>query len=324
MQKEIKISHELLNKCHSCFCAYLADERGLYKPMTLEKFENVFIAEENDLKKYFIADEKTGAFIAGLHDNRNNKNFLTFILVPLKFRRQGIAKNLLKQYKEILAKETYENQTIEISFFNPINLVWIIPESSGHEHPNAPGIDMASVAYLFFQNQGFRNFSYQNSYYLDLNSYTTSEKLVSQTERLEREGIRFQIYDKRTMKGFKELLDDLNSEVWTRELSEEISENGLNRPIIVPVFQDTVYGFAGPVSVEESGRGFLSGLGVHSAMRGKGVATVLFNNLCSALKAEGASYMTLFTGESNPARNIYEASGFKVVRTWADMRKERK
>ena len=40
-----------------------------------------------------------------------------------------------------------------------------------------------------------------------------------------------------------------------------------------------------------------------------------------ALKAMGASFMTLFTGENNPARNIYEAAGFTVVRTWADMRK---
>ena len=36
----------------------------------------------------------------------------------------------------------------------------------------------------------------------------------------------------------------------------------------------------------------------------------------------GAGYMTLFTGEANPARNIYEAAGFRIVRTWADMRKE--
>jgi len=46
--------------------------------------------------------------------------------------------------------------------------------------------------------------------------------------------------------------------------------------------------------------------------------------LCSTLKDMGASYMTLFTGETNQARNIYEAAGFHIVRTWADMRREEK
>lgn len=32
--------------------------------------------------------------------------------------------------------------------------------------------------------------------------------------------------------------------------------------------------------------------------------------------------MSLYTGDTNPARHIYESSGFKIVRTWANMRKE--
>ena len=36
----------------------------------------------------------------------------------------------------------------------------------------------------------------------------------------------------------------------------------------------------------------------------------------------GAGFMTLFTGETNPARNIYEAAGFSIVRSWTDMRRE--
>ena len=43
-----------------------------------------------------------------------------------------------------------------------------------------------------------------------------------------------------------------------------------------------------------------------------------------SLKEQGASFMSLYTGEDNPARNIYEAAGFKIVRSWADMRKLKK
>ena len=32
--------------------------------------------------------------------------------------------------------------------------------------------------------------------------------------------------------------------------------------------------------------------------------------------------MSLYTGENNPARNIYEAAGFRIARAFADMRKE--
>jgi len=41
-----------------------------------------------------------------------------------------------------------------------------------------------------------------------------------------------------------------------------------------------------------------------------------------SLKDLGAEFMTLFTGETNPARNIYETAGFKIVKTWADMKFE--
>ena len=53
-----------------------------------------------------------------------------------------------------------------------------------------------------------------------------------------------------------------------------------------------------------------------------GAGTALFASLCMGLKDMGAEYMTLFTGENNPARNIYRAAGFKIVRTWANMRRE--
>ena len=49
---------------------------------------------------------------------------------------------------------------------------------------------------------------------------------------------------------------------------------------------------------------------------------VLFSVLCRSLKEIGASYMTLFTGETNPARYIYQSAGFKIVKTWADMEKK--
>ena len=81
-------------------------------------------------------------------------------------------------------------------------------------------------------------------------------------------------------------------------------------------------GFTGPLAVQPSGRGYFTGIAVHPDCRGGGAGKVLFSSLCESLRDMGAGYMTLFTGEANPARNIYEAAGFRIVRTWADMRKE--
>jgi len=74
--------------------------------------------------------------------------------------------------------------------------------------------------------------------------------------------------------------------------------------------------------VQPSGRGFFLGIGIHSDYRGVGAGKALFAALCKGLKGIGASFMTLFTGEENPARNIYEAAGFKIVKSWVVMRKE--
>ncbi|HIX29130.1 MAG TPA: GNAT family N-acetyltransferase, partial [Candidatus Blautia stercoravium] len=83
-----------------------------------------------------------------------------------------------------------------------------------------------------------------------------------------------------------------------------------------------VCGFTGPLDVEKKGRGYFAGIAVDESVRGKGVAKILFCELCMGLKEQGASFKTLFTGEKNPARNIYEAAGFQIVKSWANMRKE--
>ena len=49
---------------------------------------------------------------------------------------------------------------------------------------------------------------------------------------------------------------------------------------------------------------------------------MLFSELCFGLRELGAGYMTLFTGENNPARRIYETAGFIIVKSWANMKKQ--
>ncbi len=124
------------------------------------------------------------------------------------------------------------------------------------------------------------------------------------------------------MEGMTDLIDHLGNSMWRKSILGEPFPADGGRPILVPVKDGRVLGFAGPLDVERSGRGYFSGIAVDPSARGRGVAKVLFSALCANLRAIGAGYMTLFTGEDNPARRIYEAAGFTIVKSWADMKKE--
>ncbi len=107
----------------------------------------------------------------------------------------------------------------------------------------------------------------------------------------------------------------------SRDILGEIAKEN-PRPILIAEQEGKAIAFAGPLDKEPSGRGYFAGIGCHAEYNGLGVAKVLFSNLCLGLKSVDADFMTLFTGEQNKARNIYEDAGFKIIRSWSVMRKE--
>ena len=117
-------------------------------------------------------------------------------------------------------------------------------------------------------------------------------------------------------------MDDLNSETWKTTVLNHVKEKGKDNTLIVALDGNLVIGFTGPIYKQSSGRGYFAGIGIHSKYRGRGIGTLLFSRLCMGFKEIGVDYMTLFTGKNNPARNIYERENFKIVRSWANMRKE--
>lgn len=301
----------------------LSGEESVYAPLNLEDFKDLFLSDSENIKKLVFWEPTTMSFLAACESKSDNKNFLTFILVPQAHRRSGIATALLKAYQDYLLRNHPSDAeiTIEISFFNPQQLTWIVPGTKSHDHPNAPGVELGSSADYFFENRGFRAFAYQNAYHVSLHHYEPSDDLLKLENKLAGRGIRFGIYDAATMTGFRDLFENLGSEVWLRDLLHEVSQAGLNRPVVVALKDQVVKGFTGPLDLQPSGRGYFQGIGVHSEERGQGIATVLFSKLCGGLKEIGARYMTLFTGETNPARKIYEDAGLSVVKSWSNLRK---
>ena len=299
----------------------------LYQQLSESRFSGLFLHSGEDFESVSLVAEEGGSpfgFANGTVRPGAEQAYITTLLVAVNARRRGVGTRLLTALEETLLHRPAAASVnrFEIVFFNPITITWIIPGSDGHDHPNTPGVDVATGGYLFFKNRGYRDFAYQNSYYLPLSAYQRPANIEEILSRLGEAGMRVCRYEADRHTGLDELFDDLGSEDWQSIVTANFAPGGAQEPVLIVEDGNRVCGFAGPLHVQDSGRGYFAGIGVHSAYRGRGAAKALFSGLCSELKEMGAEFMSLFTGETNPARNIYEAAGFKIVRTWADMRKE--
>lgn len=323
---ELTRESKLLKRAWELFETLIAKGEILQESLTEEEFvEKVFLKQE-ELRCIGLASQDCTGFAFGCTDFTQKKNFITLIMVKEEERRKGIGNALLNALEEKLQEQQKISGEIwksrcEISFFNPITFSWKIPGKQAN-HPNMPGVDIASGSRVFFEKAGYHVFAVQNSYYLSLKDYESSETIAKKKEELKKEGIIFDSYDAKSHKGMREMLVSFQNPLWEKEILSEPGRAEGGRTIIVPVKDGKVCGFTGPLDVEKEGRGYFAGIAVDESVRGKGVAKVLFCELCTGLKEQGASFMTLFTGEQNPARKIYEAAGFQIVQSWVDMRKE--
>lgn len=319
----LKLTEERIAETAKLFNAYAQNEFP-HRKLPDKSFRKQFVNETEKVGKVnFVAVD--GGRVIGFSNGSYKKEgaevaYITFVLVDKAYRRNKIGSMLLSALENELKEKAGGIKSLQITFFNPINLCWCIPGTPCHDHPNAPGIDVSSEAYIFFKNVGYIDMVYQNSFYLPLDKFEMSEAIKERIEKLPENELNICFYDKKRHFGLSELFDDLGNELWREEITANAeSENGL--PVIIAEHNGKAVGFTGPLRVQESGRGYFAGIGVHSEYRKYGLGKALFNSLCKGLKDMGAGYMTLFTGETNPARRIYEGAGFKIVKTWSDMEK---
>ena len=332
---------------------YISDATGLfnkyaenelpYKSLDIDSWKALFYTSDEKVMRYIfqaISNNQLVGFAAGCCNLATGNCYITFVLVAAEYRQNGIGRLLLGELETALSEcrksenvlcEYWESKNglnehnelckLQITFFNPCALTWIVPGTSGHDHPNAPGVDVDSAAFEFFKAMGYEPYVYQNSFYLPLSDYTEPSFISDKKEWLLNQGITLEYYDNSRHYGLEVLCDDLGNPVWKEELPHNDALGSKGHPLMAIIRENKIIGFTGPLRVQESGRGYFAGIGVHSECRGLGLGTVLFNTLCTSLKDLGAEYMTLFTGTDNPAGQIYQNAGFKIVKTWADMEK---
>lgn len=290
----------------------------LYKPWTEESFDELFMKNPHfNPQLAFVASQNEDliGFAFGVFVEKTRIGYITMILVRQDVRRQRIGSMLLTELENAL--RTLQPKQIDCSFFNPLHLTWIIPGTEGHEHPNAPGVPYPSPAYHFFRHHGYLEITTEYAYYLELKHFNIPIEIHTRIQSLNEKGIEFTFFDLEKHR-FEDLFEKLGNDLWRDEIHTAVKK-GLK--VLVPVKDGVALGFTGPIYPQANGRGYFAGIGVHPTYQGQGIGKALFFLLCHYEKMFGATYMSLFTGETNPARRMYESAGFTIAHSFKVMRK---
>jgi ribosomal protein S18 acetylase RimI-like enzyme len=257
--------------------------------------------------------------VSGIVSTESNRGYITMILVEPNHQRQGIGTLLINHLEHHMTSGSPTIQSIDIVFHNPISLRWNIQHLPGVEHPMMPGVLEHSSGHAFFNHHNYHLFAQQEVYYRDITDYRVSNNIIQKKIQLERNNILVEHYNKTVHTGFDQLFESLQSSSWKTEVEKGIQ---FGYPVLIVSCQKKIIGFAGPLFIENSKRGYFAGIGVHKDYRKQGIASVLFASLCAELSQMGATYMTLFTGTTNPAKQIYLQEGFHVVQSFVNLRKQ--
>ncbi len=310
-------------------------------PVTPKECDSFFFGENKITLGAYSTEDDTLIGIASCCIVPSRKTgYLSYICVDKAFRRLGAANTLCDKLESfIFSQEALEKA--EAVFYNPVHLPWYIPNTQGDWHPCMPGVDKLSGVYALLKKRGWIEFATQNSYYREMADYEDKPNIAEARERLLGEGIELTLFDEKSHFGLPELFDNIGNAGWKATVLAH-----LDRPIVVAVDLNRrdaegralVVSYTGPLSKESNPahlagleecnrtRGGFCGIGTRTEYRGRGIGKPVFCSMCAQHRdgignADGASFMSLYTGTENPARKIYESAGFRVVRSFADMRK---
>lgn len=212
--------------------------------------------------------------------------------------------------------QTFHIREILISFRSKIKKAFYVQDSD--IHMNAQGLSLESPYLDIFIDRGYDVTSYQSTYHLDLSKYALPHDLSALVDKQKEANIHVGFYSRSdNLDYFIKALG--NSDFATSIMNNQNATHP--NPLLVGVSDGKVIGFAGPISVKDR-RGVFHGISVLAPYQGHKVGKVLFNLMCHHLKEMGATYITLFTGDDNPARFLYLNTGFVKKHTFMMLKKE--
>ena len=202
----------------------------------------------------------------------------------------------------------------------PLCYSWYIPNYPGHDHPCAPGIRVNSPEYLFLLHRGYAAVGFEDAFHLPLSDYEISPSIQQILDKNKEDGIVIEFYDQNKHTGLQEFYDDIQAIDFEKCIRANLALEKPN-PFLVVSENNKIKGWTGALWNEASGRGHFDGIIISESVRGRGLGKALFSMLAYQSKLNGAKFMTFYTGLNNHARYIYMGAGFKIVQTYALMKK---
>ena len=324
---DFKIFNSIYEKqIYDLYCDF-RDEEDFFKELSFEEFssrlfKNRFFQPEGN----FVAldGDKVVGFGGALvrpNDDNNPKasGYIHTFIVKKEYRRQGIGSKLLQLCEDYIKSKG--RSSARLVFLSPINWPWYIPHTEHHEHPGTPAIRINSEMYIFLYHHNYFVNSIHEGFHLPLSEYNLPDKVVKKMEENKARGLFVEMYDPSKHYGVEEFCDKINNPGFANSIRYNLKRDE-PRPFLVASHNGKMVGWTGAMYTESTGRGHLDGICVDPDTRGGGLGKALFCYLCDYLKQHGSSYMTFFTGLDNPARRIYLFAGFKIVQSFADMKKD--
>ncbi|MGN0168040.1 MAG: GNAT family N-acetyltransferase [Acetatifactor sp.] len=294
-----------------------------YAPLSAEDFDAVLLCHRGFCADYafvMLEEKEICGFICGcIAENipeASDAGFFTCILLLPKYDTLKNTKALLNALENSFRRAG--KRKIICSYFNPIRLPWVIPETKGCQHNNAPGIGIDLPLYERMLNCGYHDRVRECAMYLNLSGFEIPDAIGEKEKKALEEGYSIEWYDSKKHTELREMVDSMNNSMWSSEIpyaAEHIN-------MLVAVKENSVVGFTGPVYPEKTGRGYFAGIAVSAKHEKHGLGTLLFYRLCLEEKRAGSAYMSLFTGMDNHAQRIYKGAGFQVKRIFSVMEKE--
>lgn len=254
-----------------------------------------------------------------LTKNENAAAFINSIIVKCEYRHQGIGAKLLTSLEEYLKEVGYNN--ISVYGHLPSCYAWYIPNTDHHDHPCAPGVSVNSDLYFFLIHHGYEATGFQDAFHLNLSDYEISPTIKEILDRNKKDNITIELYDPNKHYGIDEFCKELNIYDFEYVIKDNLKLEH-PYPFLVVSENGKVKGWTGAMWNEESGRGHFDGIAILPSVRGRGLGKALFSLLAYNSKLNGAKFMTFYTNLNNHARYIYMGAGFKIIQTFALMKKK--
>ncbi len=289
-----------------------------YRMLTPEEFRSIFLVERR-ITIWASLEGVPVAFISASLPDENKKAYLSYIGVLPKHRKRGLGSALLRRLEQELFRT--KTKAIETVFYDSVSLPWLIPGTTDG-HPCAPGVPSGSSGEKLLLRNGYSEWCAQIAYYTPVNHYVIPRPIVNLESQLWDRGIEIIKYNPLLHNGLDTIFDRIGNPGWKKGVMANV-----HLPILVASDMNRdnyVIGYTGPLTQVREGdgiRGNFCGIGTDPAYRNLGIGKCLFARMCYEQSRYGATFMSLYTGETMSARKVYEAAGCRPVARFSNLRK---